>query len=234
MKILVVEDERDLNRIITKHLKKNNYSVDSCFDGQEALDFISYSEYDLIITDIMMPNVDGYEFIDKLRANKNDTPVIMLTAKDTLEDKIMGLDSGVDDYIVKPFEFDELLARIRVLMRRNYGLATNIIQIEEVTLDLAKKQITKSGEIIDLTGKEYEVLEYLMKNKGSILSRDQILNHVWDYEYEGASNIVDVIIKNIRKKLDRGEGNTIIYTKRGLGYCVTNWLACGRSIFCRG
>ena len=220
MKILVVEDERDLNRIITKHLKKNNYSVDSCFDGQEALDFISYSEYDLIITDIMMPNVDGYEFIDKLRANKNDTPVIMLTAKDTLEDKIMGLDSGADDYIVKPFEFDELLARIRVLMRRNYGLATNIIQIEEVTLDLAKKQVAKSGEIIDLTGKEYEVLEYLMKNKGSILSRDQILNHVWDYEYEGASNIVDVIIKNIRKKLDRGEGNTIIYTKRGLGYFV--------------
>ena len=220
MKILVVEDERDLNRIITKHLKKNNYSVDSCFDGQEALDFISYSEYDLIITDIMMPNVDGYEFIDKLRANKNDTPVIMLTAKDTLEDKIMGLDSGTDDYIVKPFEFDELLARIRVLMRRNYGLATNIIQIEEVTLDLAKKQVTKSGEIIDLTGKEYEVLEYLMKHKGSILSRDQILNHVWDYEYEGASNIVDVIIKNIRKKLDRGEGNTIIYTKRGLGYFV--------------
>ena len=220
MKILVVEDERDLNRIITKHLKKNNYSVDSCFDGQEALDFISYSEYDLIITDIMMSNVDGYEFIDKLRANKNNTPVIMLTAKDTLEDKIVGLDSGADDYIVKPFEFDELLARIRVLMRRNYGLATNIIQIEEVTLDLAKKQVTKSGEIIDLTGKEYEVLEYLMKNKGSILSRDQILNHVWDYEYEGASNIVDVIIKNIRKKLDRGEGNTIIYTKRGLGYFV--------------
>ena len=220
MKILVVEDERDLNRIITKHLKKNNYSVDSCFDGQEALDFISYSEYDLIITDIMMPNVDGYEFIDKLRANKNNTPVIMLTAKDALEDKIVGLDSGADDYIVKPFEFDELLARIRVLMRRNYGLATNIIQIEEVTLDLAKKQVTKSGEIIDLTGKEYEVLEYLMKNKGSILSRDQILNHVWDYEYEGASNIVDVIIKNIRKKLDKGEGNTIIYTKRGLGYFV--------------
>ena len=220
MRILVVEDERDLNRIITKHLKKNNYSVDSCFDGQEALDFISYSEYDLIITDIMMPNVDGYEFIDKLRANKNNTPVIMLTAKDTLEDKIVGLDSGADDYIVKPFEFDELLARIRVLMRRNYGLATNIIQIEEVTLDLAKKQVAKSGEIIDLTGKEYEVLEYLMKNRGSILSRDQILNHVWDYEYEGASNIVDVIIKNIRKKLDRGEGNTIIYTKRGLGYFV--------------
>ena len=220
MRILVVEDERDLNRIITKHLKKNNYSVDSCFDGQEALDFISYSEYDLIITDIMMPNVNGYEFIEKLRNNKNNTPVILLTAKDTLEDKIVGLDSGADDYIVKPFEFDELLARIRVLMRRNYGLATNIIQIEDVVLDISKKQVTKSKELIDLTGKEYEVLEYLMKNKGSILSRDQILNHVWDYNYEGASNIVDVIIKNIRKKLSNGEYSTIIYTKRGLGYFV--------------
>ena len=220
MKILVVENERDLNRIITKHLKKNNYSVDSCFDGQEALDFISYSEYDLIITDIMMPNVDGYEFIEKLRNNKNNTPVIMLTAKDTLEDKIVGLDSGADDYIVKPFEFDELLARIRVLMRRNYGLATNVIQIEDIVLDISKKQVTKSKELINLTGKEYEVLEYLMKNKGSILSRDQILNHVWDYNYEGASNIVDVIIKNIRKKLSNGEDSTIIHTKRGLGYFV--------------
>lgn len=220
MRILVVEDERDLNRVITRHLKKNNYSVDSCFDGHEGLDFISYNEYDLIITDIMMPNVDGYEFIEKLRNNKNNTPVIMLTAKDTLEDKIVGLDSGADDYIVKPFEFDELLARIRVLMRRNYGLATNIIQIEDVVLDISKKQVTKGKELINLTGKEYEVLEYLMKNKESILSRDQILNHVWDYDYEGSSNIVDVIIKNIRKKLSNGEDSTIIYTKRGLGYFV--------------
>ncbi len=220
MRILVVEDERDLNRVITRHLKKNNYSVDSCFDGQEGLDFMSYREYDLIITDIMMPNVDGYEFIEKLRNNKNNTPVIMLTAKDTLEDKIVGLDSGADDYIVKPFEFDELLARIRVLMRRNYGLATNVIQIEDVILDISKKQVTKGKELINLTGKEYEVLEYLMKNKESILSRDQILNHVWDYDYEGASNIVDVIIKNIRKKLSNGEESTIIHTKRGLGYFV--------------
>ena len=220
MKILVVEDERDLNRIITKHLKRNNYSVDSCFDGEEALDFVSYSDYDLIITDIMMPNVDGYEFIKRLRESKNNTPVIMLTAKDTLEDKIVGLDSGADDYIVKPFEFDELFERIRVLMRRNYGLATNVIQVDDIVLDISKKQVTRNGENIGLTGKEYEVLEYLMKNKESILSRDQILNHVWDYDYDGASNIVDVIIKNIRKKLDNGTDKTIIYTKRGLGYFV--------------
>ena len=220
MKILVVEDERVLTRILTSHLKWNNYSVDSCCDGEEALDFVSYSDYDLIITDIMMPNVDGYEFIKRLRESKNNTPVIMLTAKDTLEDKIVGLDSGADDYIVKPFEFDELFARIRVLMRRKYGLATNVIQVDDIVLDISKKQVTRNGENIGLTGKEYEVLEYLMKNKESILSRDQILNHVWDYDYDGASNIVDVIIKNIRKKLDNGTDKTIIYTKRGLGYFV--------------
>ena len=220
MKILVVEDEKDLNRVITKHLKKNNYSVDSCFDGEEALDYISYGEYDLIITDIMMPKIDGYGFIKQLRNDKNSTPVIMLTAKDSLDDKILGLDSGADDYIVKPFEFDELLARIRVLMRRNYGFATNIIQVDDVVLDISKKLVTRSGKSISLTGKEYEVLEYLFKNKMGIISREQILNHVWDYDYEGASNIIDVIIKNIRKKLDVGSKKPIIHTKRGLGYFV--------------
>lgn len=220
MKILVVEDEKDLNRVITKHLKKNNYSVDSCFDGEQALDYVLYGEYDLIITDIMMPKIDGYEFIKQLRVKGNSTPVIMLTAKDSLDDKILGLDSGADDYIVKPFEFDELLARIRVLMRRNYGFATNIIQVDDVVLDISKKQVTRSGESIILTGKEYEVLEYLFKNKTGIISREQILNHVWDYDYEGASNIIDVIVKNIRKKLDVGSKKPIIHTKRGLGYFV--------------
>lgn len=220
MKILVVEDEKDLNRVITKHLKKNNYSVDSCFDGEQALDYVLYGEYDLIITDIMMPKIDGYGFIKQLRNDKNSTPVIMLTAKDGLDDKILGLDSGADDYIVKPFEFDELLARIRVLMRRNYGFATNIIQVDDVVLDISKKLVTRSGKSISLTGKEYEVLEYLFKNKQGIISREQILNHVWDYDYEGASNIIDVIIKNIRKKLDVGSQKPIIHTKRGLGYFV--------------
>ncbi|WP_343011983.1 response regulator transcription factor [Gemella morbillorum] len=220
MKILVVEDEKDLNRVITKHLKKNNYSVDSCFDGEQALDYVLYGEYDLIITDIMMPKIDGYEFIKQLRVKGNSTPVIMLTAKDSLDDKILGLDSGADDYIVKPFEFDELLARIRVLMRRNYEFATNIIQVDDVVLDISKKQVTRSSESIVLTGKEYEVLEYLFKNKTGIISREQILNHVWDYDYEGASNIIDVIVKNIRKKLDVGSKKPIIHTKRGLGYFV--------------
>lgn len=146
-----------MNRVITKHLKKNNYSVDSCFDGEEALDYISYGEYDLIITDIMMPKIDGYGFIKQLRNDKNSTPVITLTAKGSLDDKILGLDSGADDYIVKPFEFDELLARIRVLIRRNYGFATNIIQVDDVVLDISKKQVTRSGESIVLTGKVLKV-----------------------------------------------------------------------------
>ena len=146
-----------MNRVITKHLKKNNYSVDSCFDGEEALDYISYGEYDLIITDIMMPKIDGYGFIKQLRNDKNSTPVIMLTAKDSLDDKILGLDSGADDYIVKPFEFDELLAHIRVLIRRNYWFATNIIQVDDVVLDISKKQVTRSGESIVLTGKVLKV-----------------------------------------------------------------------------
>ena len=209
-----------MNRVITKHLKKNNYSVDSCFDGEQALDYVLYGEYDLIITDIMMPKIDGYEFIKQLRVKGNSTPVIMLTAKDSLDDKILGLDSGADDYIVKPFEFDELLAHIRVLIRRNYGFATNIIQVDDVVLDISKKQVTRSGESIVLTGKEYEVLEYLFKNKTGIISREQILNHVWDYDYKGASNIIDVIVKNIRKKLDVGSKKPIIHTKRGLGYFV--------------
>lgn len=146
-----------MNRVIIKHLKKNNYSVDSCFDGEEALDYISYGEYDLIITDIMMPKIDGYGFIKQLRNDKNSTPVIMLTAKDSLDNKILGLDSGADDYIVKPFEFDELLAHIRVLIRRNYGFATNIIQVDDVVLDISKKQVTRSGESIVLTGKVLKV-----------------------------------------------------------------------------
>ena len=146
-----------MNRVITKHLKKNNYSVDSCFDGEQALDYVLYGEYDLIITDIMMPKIDGYEFIKQLRVKGNSTPVIMLTAKDSLDNKILGLDSGADDYIVKPFEFDELLAHIRVLIRRNYGFATNIIQVDDVVLDISKKQVTRSGESIVLTGKVLKV-----------------------------------------------------------------------------
>lgn len=220
MRILVVEDEKDLNNIITKHLKKNNFSVDSVFNGEEALEYLDYGTYDLIILDIMLPKVNGYEVIKKLRENKNETAVLMLTAKDSIEDKIKGLDLGADDYLIKPFDFGELLARIRALVRRKYGNTSNTMEIDDLCIDIAKKTVVRGGKNIELTGKEYEVLEYLIQNKGHVLSRDKIRDSVWDYGYEGESNIIDVLIKNIRKKIDIGNSKQLIHTKRGLGYVL--------------
>jgi two-component response regulator czcR len=220
MRILVVEDEKDLNNIITKHLKKNNFSVDSVFNGEEALEYLDYGTYDLIILDIMLPKVNGYEVIKKLRENKNEIAVLMLTARDSVEDKIKGLDLGADDYLIKPFDFGELLARIRALVRRKYGNTSNTMEIDDLCIDIAKKTVVRGGKNIELTGKEYEVLEYLIQNKGHVLSRDKIRDSVWDYGYEGESNIIDVLIKNIRKKIDIGNSKQLIHTKRGLGYVL--------------
>ena len=220
MKILLAEDEVDLNNVVTRYLKKNGYSVDSVLDGEEALDYLEYSEYDLVILDIMMPKVDGFEVIKKLRDKGNHTSVLMLTARDSADDKVKGLDLGADDYIVKPFDFNELMARIRAVVRRKYGNSSNKLVIGDLILDTSEKSVTRAGKQIELTGKEYEVLEYLMQSKNRILSRDQIKNHVWDFDYEGDSNIIDVLIKNIRKKIDVEDGKQIIYTKRGLGYVI--------------
>ena len=220
MRILVVEDEKDLNNIITKHLKQNNFSVDSVFNGEEALEYLDYGTYDLIVLDIMLPKVNGYEVIKKLRENKNETAVLMLTARDSIEDKIKGLDLGADDYLIKPFDFGELLARIRALVRRKYGNTSNTMEIDDLCIDIAKKTVVRGGKNIELTGKEYEVLEYLIQNKGHVLSRDKIRDSVWDYGYEGESNIIDVLIKNIRKKIDIGNSKQLIHTKRGLGYVL--------------
>lgn len=220
MKILLAEDEIDLNNIVTKYLKKNGYSVDSVFDGEEALDYLKYGEYDLVILDIMLPKINGFEVIKELRNKGNHTSVLMLTARDSADDKVKGLDLGADDYLVKPFDFNELLARMRAVVRRKYGNSSNNLTIGDLVLDTSKKSITRGEKEIELTGKEYEVLEYLMQNKNRILSREQIKQHVWDYNYEGDSNIIDVLIKNIRKKIDVEDGKQIIYTKRGLGYVI--------------
>ena len=220
MKILLAEDEVDLNNVVTRYLKKNGYSVDSVLDGEEALDYLEYSEYDLVILDIMMPKVDGFEVIKKLRDKGNHTSVLMLTARDSADDKVKGLDLGADDYIVKPFDFNELMARIRAVVRRKYGNSSNKLVIGDLILDISEKSVTRAGKQIELTGKEYEVLEYLMQSKNRILSRNQIKEHVCDFDYEGDSNIIDVLIKNIRKKIDVEDGKQIIYTKRGLGYVI--------------
>ena len=222
MRLLIIEDEIDLNNALSKHLKKNGYGVDACYNGMEALEYLQVTNYDAIILDVMMPIMDGYEFLRRIRQQKDQTPVLFLTAKDTLEDKVFGLDSGADDYLIKPFEFEELLARIRVMTRRFYGHIYNEIQADDLVLDLAKKQVVRSGIEINLTSKEYEILEYLMKNTDHIVSRQQFLDHVWDFDYDGASNLIDVLIKNIRRKIDLGNSKPLIFTKRGLGYVIRN------------
>ncbi|MGT2665954.1 response regulator transcription factor [Streptococcus rifensis] len=220
MKILLVEDELDLNRNLTKRLRSENYTVDSAFDGQEALDYVAISPYDVIICDVMMPHLDGFSFLKTLRDCQNTTKVIFLTARDSLEDRIKGLDAGADDYIVKPFEFEELLARLRVQARQQFHQTSNQLIKGALMLDTVQKVASFDNQVLPLTAKEYQVLLYLMQHLDHILSRDQILSHVWDLDYEGGSNIVDVLIKNIRKKLAEVTDDTIIETKRGLGYVI--------------
>lgn len=221
MKILLVEDEYDLNRSLVKLLKAHAYSVDSAFDGQEGLDYLAVTEYDLIILDIMLPKIDGFQFIQLLRESGSKIPILVLTARDRLADKILGLDLGADDYLVKPFEFEELLARMRAMLRRdNREILTNLVQIKNIRINLGTKQVSKDEKLIDLTAKEYEILEFLLRNRGVIVNRERIREHVWDFDYIGSSNIIDVLIKNIRRKLGENSKNSIIQTKRGIGYVI--------------
>lgn len=218
MKILVVEDDRVLNKSIVKLLKTQQYSVDMAFDGEEALDYIMMAQYDVLLIDVMMPKMNGFDLVKELRRRGVKTPVLLLTARDSLEDKIQGLDLGADDYVVKPFEFDELLARIRALLRRdNRQHLTSTIKLGELVVDLNNKQLFKQGVMLDLTAKEYQIFEYLVRNSDRVLSREQIREHVWGFDYLGESNIIDVLVKNLRKKIG---DSTLIETRRGVGYLV--------------
>lgn len=220
MRVLVVEDEQDLNRVIVKKLKVEGYSVDSCYDGEEALDYIHMAAYDAIILDILMPKKNGYEVLRYMRENKKKTPVLFLTAKDALEDRIKGLDLGADDYLVKPFHFEELMARLRAMVRRNYGTTSNQIQIADLILNSDTRTVTRAGNIIDLTSKEFSMLEYFMQNEGVVLSRKNLEDHVWDFEYQGASNMIDVYIRYLRLKIDKTYEPKLIHTIRGIGYVI--------------
>lgn len=220
MRILVAEDEKLLNEMITKTLTQEGYCVDSCFNGEEALYFLRMGEFDAVIMDIMMPKIDGITAVKTMRANKDSTPVIFLTAKDTISDRVSGLDAGAEDYLVKPFAFAELLARIRVLTRRNSGNETNIYTAADLTLDTKSKTVRREGDVIALTAKEYDILEYLMYNKGIILSREKIENHVWNFDYSGGTNVVDVYIRYLRKKIDAPYDKKLIQTIRGFGYMI--------------
>jgi len=220
MRLLVVEDEKKLNELITKKLKKEYYGVDSCFDGEEAVRYVEGTEYDAIILDIMLPKLDGFEVIKKIRAKKNKVPILLLTARDNIDDKVKGLDYGADDYLVKPFIFEELMARIRVLLRRNSGNADNVVTIANLKVDLDAKTVFRDDLLIKLSGREYSILEYLIRNKGKILSRERIEDHIWNYDYEGGTNVIDVYIRYLRKKIDDSYTPKLIHTIRGLGYVL--------------
>ena len=220
MRLLVVEDEKKLNDLITKKLEKEYYGVDSCFDGEEAIRYVEGTEYDAIILDIMLPKFDGFEVIKRIRAKKNKVPILLLTARDNIDDKVKGLDYGADDYLVKPFIFKELMARIRVLLRRNSGNADNVITVANLKVDLDAKTVFRDGVLIKLSGREYSILEYLIRNKGKILPRERIEDHIWNYEYEGGTNVIDVYIRYLRKKIDDSYTPKLIHTIRVLGYVL--------------
>ena len=220
MRILVAEDEKDLNRVIVKELIKNHYSVDACYDGQEALDYIRCAEYDAIILDIMMPIMSGTEVVHALRKEKNPVPILFLTAKDSIEDRVAGLDIGADDYLVKPFAFDELLARIRAMIRRNSGNPDHCLTEANLKVDCNTRCVYRDNIEIELSNKEFAILEDLIRNKGIVLSRERIEQHVWNYDYEGGSNVVDVYIRYLRKKIDDAYEPKLIHTIRGSGYVL--------------
>ena len=220
MRILVCEDQKDLNKIITKHLTAEGYSADSCYDGQEALDFMDMADYDAVILDVMMPKKDGFAVLREMRSVKNATPVLFLTARDSIEDRVKGLDLGGNDYLIKPFSFDELLARIRAMTRKTAGNASNIFTAADLTLDVSSRSCRRGEKDIALSAKEFSLLEYLMRNKGRVLTRDMIENNLWNYEYEGGTNAVDVYIRYLRKKMDDDFEPKLIHTVRGSGYVL--------------
>lgn len=220
MRILVVEDARDMNRLIVKTLTRAGYSTDGCFDGEEAQSYLLGAEYDAVVMDVMMPKMDGWQLLEYMRNKGMDTPVLMLTARDAVSDRVKGLDLGADDYLVKPFDFDELLARIRAMTRKHTGNRSNVFVFADLTVDVLKRTVTRGGEEISLLPKEFTILEYLIRNKGVVLSREQLENRIWNYEYSGSSNNIDAYMSRLRKKIDGERENRLIHTIRGVGWVL--------------
>ena len=220
MYILIVEDEKKVAGFIKQGLQEERYTVDVAYDGEEALLLAGMNSYDLIVLDIMLPKKDGMEVLKDLRAQGLSIPILILTAKDTLEDKVQGLDSGADDYITKPFAFAELLARIRALLRRGKPTNETSLTAADLMLDPATHKVQRAGKQIELTSKEYALLEYFLRNKGQVLTRTLINEHVWGYRFDTGTNIVDVYVNYLRSKIDRGFDKKLIHTVRGVGYVL--------------
>lgn len=220
MRVLVAEDEKELNRLITRRLEDEHYAVDSVYDGTSALDYLNSADYDIAVLDIMMPGLDGISVVKQYRQAGGAAPVLFLTARDSVSDRVTGLDSGADDYLVKPFSFQELLARLRALVRRKNENRKSTLEIADLCVDLYSRKVTRGAREIDLSSKEFAILEFLMMNEGRVLERESIRTHVWSWDYDGESNVVDVYIRFLRKKIDDGFEKKLIHTVRGAGYMI--------------
>jgi heavy metal response regulator len=222
VRILLVEDDPPIADFVARGLTENGYSVDVAGDGEEALAWPEVAEFDVIVLDVMLPLVDGVEVCRTLRGRGLRTPILMLTARDAIEDRVRGLDSGADDYLVKPFAFAELLARIRALARREPALVGNQLFLADLRLDTATREVTRGGHPIELTSKEFALLDYLMRHPHQVLTRTVIAEHVWNYDFENATNVIDVHIKNLRRKIDDDFEPRLIHTVRGAGYRLSD------------
>jgi heavy metal response regulator len=222
MRVLLVEDERRIADFIRKGLSESGYAVDVAYDGDEALDWPTVADFDLIILDVMLPVRDGIQVCRELRRRGVRTPVLMLTARDAVEDRVRGLDSGADDYLVKPFAFAELLARLRALSRRQPAVLQRVLKVGDLVLDTVTRKVERQSSSIELTAKEYAILEYLMRHPNQVLTRTMIAEHVWNYDFDNASNVIDVHIRNLRRKIDEPFSGKLIQTMRGAGYVISD------------
>lgn len=221
MRILVVEDEIGIARFIRQGLSEAGYAVDWAPDGEEGLHYALATSYDLLILDILLPKMDGLRLLQELRERSIKAPILLLTARDTVEDRVKGLDSGADDYLVKPFAFSELLARVRALLRRPPLQSDPVLRISDLELDTVRREVHRAGKRINLSPREFSLLEYLMRHPNQVLTRTQIAEHIWNFDFFAESNIVDVYIGYLRRKIDRGFDSPLIHTVRGVGYRIS-------------
>lgn len=221
MRILIIEDEHRLSNVVKKGLVEEGFAVDQAFDGEEGLYLAESEAYDLLILDLMLPKIDGLKVCRELRNKKIKTPILMLTAKTKIEDKVKGLESGADDYLAKPFAYAELKARIQALLRRSHHEADPLLKLDDLELDPAKHIVKRSKKTISLTPKEFAILEYLLRHKSEVVTRTQVTEHVWDYNFDALSNVVDVFIATLRKKINKGFKKKLVQTVHGVGYKMT-------------
>jgi len=221
MYILVVEDERRLSQVVRRVLEEEGHTVDVAYDGEEGLAMATDGSHDVIVLDILLPAMDGFEVCRTLRRNRVDTPILLLTALDTIDDRVRGLDAGADDYLPKPFAFQELLARLRALGRRKVqAREPTTLEVNDLRLDLRRRRAERDGRTIELSPREFSLLEFLMRNEGRVVTRMQMLDHIWGYDYATDSNLVDVYMAYLRRKVDRGNDRKLIRTVRGVGYAL--------------